>query len=634
MCGIAGAVGLDSRDLQAEVRRMTRTLVHRGPDSDGYHVEPPVAFGHRRLRIIDLVTGEQPMVSRSGRFVMIYNGEIYNYRELRRSLTNDGVTFRTQSDTEVLLELLACQGWSAISQCLGMFAVALWDRREQALILLRDRLGVKPLWYTVLADGSILFGSEIKAILAATGAPRRLNRSALIDYLFFRQPGRTQSLFEDIQQVAPGAALIWKAGRLEHQQFWDLNVEQPQLSLSPDEAVEVVREGVTAAVRRRLIADVPLGAYLSGGLDSSIVVATMAKQGSAPVKTFAIGFPESGFNEFEWARMVASRYATDHHEIDIDLGDYNRLWHEMIRFRDAPLSVPNEVALLRMSHELKRSITVVLSGEGADELFGGYGRIFRSGDDFTHLQALLKDEKSETSEPQSDDGAALWKRYGRTGFSSDLDFFLHRYRWFAPEEVASLVKGPIAESQITNELSRALCRAAHLDVPSRFLYLFQLWHLHGLLMRLDATTMAAAVEARVPFVDHTLIETVFRLPFQLKCRFRSADAQKAAASLAADDVSEVLDITKWVLREAFKEDLPVEILSRKKVGFPVPLGAWLGRGLADFAREAVDQKAVRALDVFDRNNVFSFIANAKTQDDALKVWMLCNVSLFMSEYFN
>ncbi len=612
---------------------MTSVLVHRGPDSEGYHVEPPVAMGHRRLRIIDLVTGNQPMVSRSERFVISYNGEIYNYRELRDSLAATGATFRTQSDTEVLLELLSCQGWQGITQCLGMFAIALWDRWEQSLILIRDRLGVKPLWYTTLPDGSLFFGSEIKALLRAPGVTRRLNRGALTDYLFYRQPGRTESLFENIQQVTPGCALLWKAGRIEERRYWELRFTEPRNCPSTSETVALVRDAVTAAVRRRLLADVPVGAYLSGGLDSSIVVAAMAKHSSAPVKTFAIGFREEGFNEFRWARLVAQRYATEHHEIEIDLGDYHELWGEMIRFRDAPLAVPNEVALLRMSKELKRSITVVLSGEGADELFGGYGRIFRSGDDFTRLQALQLEKALFTPGSQDLFLSSLKERYGRTDFSSDGEFFLHRYRWFTSEEVGGILKTGARGSQLTSEILDGLYRMSRSDVSSRFLYLFQLWHLHGLLMRLDATTMAAAVEARVPFVDHTLIETVFPMPFDLKCRFRSAGSALAATTRAADDVSEVLDITKWILREAFRADLPEEILSRRKVGFPVPLGAWLNRGLMRFAQEAVKQSAVREHEVFDEAFVEGFIAKARTQEDGLKVWMIANLSLFISEYF-
>jgi asparagine synthase (glutamine-hydrolysing) len=618
--------------LNGVIKAMTETLVHRGPEKEGYYLEPSLALGHRRLRIIDLVTGDQPMVSQSERFVISYNGEIYNYRELRHALESSGARFRTESDTEVLLELLAREGLTAIKRCLGMFALALWDRQKHSLTLIRDRLGVKPLWYTTLADGSLFFGSEIKALLKAPGVVRRLNRPALIDYLFYRQPGRTQSLFENIRQVAPGTALTWQAGRLEEYRYWQLEPKS-QDQCSASEAVSLVREEVTAAVRRRLIADVPLGAYLSGGLDSSVVVATMAKHATAPVKTFAIGFPEDGFNEFKWARLVADRYATDHHEIDIDVSDYQGLWREMICLRDAPLAVPNEVALLRMSKELKRSITVVLSGEGADELFGGYGRIFRSGDDFTRLRALNVEQNLFSADSRELFLGPLLKRYGRTDFASDGEFFLQRYRWFPDELAARILRDRDTPSALTEEMLEGLHYASRLDIPSRFLYLFQLWHLHGLLMRLDATTMAAAVEARVPFVDHTLIETVFPLAFDLKCRFRSTGSALAAATRAADDVSEILDTTKWMLREAFKTDLPDEVLSRKKVGFPVPLASWLDRGLADFAREATTQMAVRQQAVFDEKVVDAFIASARTQDDALKVWMIANVALFLSEYF-
>ena len=634
MCGIAGMVTTRPHALREVVERMTGTLTHRGPDADGFYIDPPVGLGHRRLRIIDLATGDQPMISRSGRHVISYNGELYNYLELRRALIAQGCDFRTQSDTEVLLELLAGAGWRSIERCLGMFAIALWDRAERSLVLIRDRLGVKPLWYIHLPDGSLAFASEIKALLTVPGVQRRLNRPALVDYLLYRQPGRTASLFEGIRQLAPGTALMWHNGQITEQRFWDLDpLRLPVHELGSTEAVHLVRDEVTAAVRRRMMADVPLGAYLSGGLDSSIVVAVMAQHSSEPVKTFSIGFPEEGFNEFQWARLVAERYSTDHHEIDIDLTDYQNLWRAMICFRDAPLSVPNEVALYRMSLELKRYITVVLSGEGADELFAGYGRIFRSADDFARMQILQRQSELFSKEGRELFAKPLRERYGRLDFESDLAFFRYRYQWFTEREAALLLRADAESSPMTREFDEAVSRVQPLDVSSRFLYLFQLWHLHGLLMRLDATTMASAVEARVPFVDHTLIEAVFPLAFDLKCRFQSEAHALAAQLQVADTVSEVLDTTKWVLREAFRSDLPEGIVKRRKVGFPVPLSSWLHQGLADFAREVIFQRSVREQGVFSEQDVEHLIATAVTQEEALKVWMLCNVSLFLAEYF-
>ena len=613
---------------------MTGALTHRGPDSDGFFVSEHVALGHRRLRIIDLVTGDQPMSSQSERYIIAFNGEIYNFVELGQRLRASGVEFHTQSDTEVLLELLALRGWEAIGECLGMFAIALWDRLERRLILIRDRLGVKPLWFTIDRDGSILFGSEIKALLISGAVERRLDREGLVDYFLYRQAGRTHSLFDGIQQVPPGSALIWRDGQVRIERYWNLSLTRGDAKLTDREAVSMVRSEVEAAVRRRMISDVPIGAYLSGGLDSSIVVAVMAAQSGAPVKTFSIGFPDEGYSEFPFAREVARRYDTNHHEIELNLSGYQDLWRDMIRFRDSPLSVPNEVALYRMSQELKKSITVVLSGEGADELFAGYGRIFRSADDFARMRWMVTSAGLFSAAVLDEMRRPLLNRYGRLDFTSAMEFFLHRYRWFKAEDVAGLLsRSAPLRGTVTPELEAAMGASAALDDATRFLYLFQLWHLHGLLMRLDATTMACAVEARTPFVDHTLIEKVFALPFTQKCRFLTPAHECAAAFESADTVSERLDTTKWVLREAFRGDLPEAILNRRKVGFPVPLGPWLENGLATFARDVITDRAVRELEVFDEAAVLAFIAKAQSPDESLKVWMLCNVGLFIQEYF-
>jgi len=637
MCGIAGIVGKAVAALQdpkAVVEAMASRLAHRGPDATGALVDDEMAFGHRRLKVIDLVGGAQPMTTADGRFVLAYNGEVYNYRSLRSDLEGRGCRFGSTSDTEVLLELLAQGGSRAIEKVIGMFAVALWDRRDRRLVLIRDRLGVKPLWYATLPDGSLVFGSEIKALLAVPGVERRLDRQALADYLLFRQPGRTKSLFEGIRQVPPGSMLVWEDHRTRLERYWRLSPGRGDRALTDKEAVATVRREVTAAVQRRLVSDVPLGAYLSGGLDSSIVVAAMAESSSIPVKTFSIGFPDAGFNEFEYARLVAERYATDHHEIEIDLDDYTDLWHAMVRFRDAPLSVPNEVALYRMSLELKKHITVVLSGEGADELFAGYGRIFRSADDFTRLNALATHPDLVDESLRALVAGSLVSRYGKDVASDAFEFFLRRYRWFAEADaVALLDRQTVQRSAMTEEMSDAFGEASELDLPSRYLYLFQLWHLHGLLMRLDATTMASAVEARVPFVDHTLIEAIFPMAFEQKIRFLSPAHQLAAVALDADRVSERYDVTKWALREAFAASLPERVVSRRKVGFPVPLGPWLRRGLVSFAREVLNQRAVREAAVFSPDAVERLLEGADAEGGALRVWMLANVGLFLTEYF-
>ena len=390
MCGLAGAVNLVNRGpmATADLERMTAGITHRGPDDSGTYLDDHIALGHRRLIILDLTAqGRQPMFDESGRFGIVYNGEIYNYLELRDELKDLGYSFRSNTDTEVVLKAYIEYGLDCLNLFNGMFAFAVYDKANRRTVLARDRIGIKPLYYAEF-DGRLLFGSEIKVILAYPGFKARANLDGVSSYLSYRYPISDMTLFEGIHSLLPGHYLEISEGQVTRTQYWDLPVFDERPDRGEDFYIENIRALLESAVRLRMRSDVPLGAYLSGGLDSSAIVALMSKFSEHPVKTFTIGFEEEGFNEFDYASMVAEKYATDHHEILLGSGDYIDTMIELIRYKDAPLGVPNEPALHVMSRELKKYITVVLSGEGADEIFGGYGRIFRSPYDFQRLQEL------------------------------------------------------------------------------------------------------------------------------------------------------------------------------------------------------------------------------------------------------
>jgi len=388
MCGILGVIGNVD---ELRFKKALDLLAHRGPDNWGYRRIDSVHLGHRRLSIIDLrEISKQPMTAGNGDIVGIFNGEIYNYRELRSDLEIAGYRFRTSSDTEVLLNAYHFYGAAALSRFIGMFAFAVYDKRTKDLFIARDRLGVKPLYYTK-TDKGFCFASEVKSILALDDRRREINLVSVSSYLSFRYPVQNESFFSGIDCLPPACFMRVDAdGNYKITRYWSLADKLSEQSIDRGEEYyrEQVKHLLQSAVRYRMISDVPVGAFLSGGVDSSAIVSEMAHMTDERVKTFTIGFDDPGSDERDFARLVADRYGTSHHEILIKASDYSETLSELIRYKDAPLGAPNEVPLYLMSRELKKYVTVVLSGEGADEIFGGYGRIFRSADDYEKRRML------------------------------------------------------------------------------------------------------------------------------------------------------------------------------------------------------------------------------------------------------
>lgn len=615
MCGIVGIYYFDRGRTCPEplLRRMADSMEHRGPDGSGYRFGAGYALGHRRLSIIDLAGGQQPLSNEDHSCWLVANGEMYNFGQLRPELEAAGHRFRTGSDCEIAVHGHEQWGADVVSRLEGMFAYALVDERSETLTLVRDRLGIKPLYYAEF-DGALLFASEIKAILAYPGFVRRMNVAAASSYLNFRYVVGEQTFFEGVSQLAPGHRLIASRDGFRIERYWQIPADEDTLHLDDNRAIELTTEKLRAAVEQRMISDVPFGAYLSGGVDSSVVVAMMAQQQATPVKTYCTGFEEDGYNEFEYARMVADRYATDHREIVLSSDRYFELMPELIRYKDAPLGVPNEVALWQMSSVLKQDITVVLSGEGADELFGGYGRIFRAAEMFE-----------------------------RNPSGHVLEFFLNQYSYFGAEALGTLTTREFQQSSTSSAyplevFSQAFDSVRALSVPRQFMWVFQRHHLPGLLQRLDTTTMATSVEGRVPFVDHRLVEFGQRLPIDQKLRWNSEADRLRGAKLTPAQISEVHDTPKWVLRQASKPLLPAPIIERKKVGFPVPLGKWLGGKLTDRARDVLLTPASRARGITNVDAVTSQLEQLEQSDaswnDGMRIWMLLSLEMFASEYFD
>lgn len=598
MCGICGFISKEPlNDAVERIQKMNHSLVHRGPDAGGFWIscEGRFVLGHRRLSIIDTEDrSNQPMTGSKGS--LVYNGEVYNYRELKSECS---YPFQTDSDTEVLLAGLEERGIDWLQSCNGMFAFAYYDWQSHELLLARDRLGIKPLYYYF--DGStFVFASEIKGILASGLVKTEFNEEAVDEYLGNRYVRAPYTFFKNIFQLQAGCYLTVTSDlKVSEKRYWTLPQEfNFQTQYNNDYIYSAFKDQVISAIKRRLVADVPLGTYLSGGVDSSLISAIAAMNMKEGVDTYTIGFPE--LNEFEYARMVSERYGTRHHEILIRAEDYLEKMQEIIGFKDAPLGVPNEVPLAVMSKTLKKDITVVLSGEGADELMGGYGRIFRS--PFTY-------QNTADSIPEF------------------YDYFISQYE-YVPRAIRDKyirLRKPLRER--FDELVRSEFRA-HRNEENVFRY-FHDFHVKGLLQRVDTTTMYASVEARVPFLDHELLEFCYRnVPYDLKLRWRSSNDRDLARNLSASKFSEVLDTPKYLLRKMGMEYLPEEVITRKKVGFPVPLNLWMSelRTMAEtLLKDAYWLNCERLEDL---------IVDCKNNERSGQIlWMFINVELFRRMYF-
>ena len=640
MCGIAGvfASSKSSEELRKVGQRMVAQLRHRGPDGQGVVVRHQsngfnVLLAHTRLSINDLTaSGDQPMASDDGSLWVVFNGEIYNFLELRAELEQLGNQFRSRCDTEVILVAWRQWGLKSFSRFFGMWAIALWDERDNTFLLSRDRLGVKPLFFS-RTSGGLYFGSEPKVIVEHVGVTPRLNLQALSDYFSYRQPLAGNTFFQGIESLEPGTCILVRNGHEITHRFWDLPIIRDRCDPGESTVLQETSRLLDSAVTSHLVADVPVGAFLSGGLDSSSIVQKMAFSHPGRVKTFTVGFSEPGFNEFEFAAEVAGHFKTEHQETLLNPDRYFADMDNMIRIKDAPLAVPNEIALHVLSRALKRQVSVVLSGEGADELFGGYGRIFRSANDYLRITAAGGiaglDKILRTN---------MMDKYGDINWRNPVDHFIGQYSYMPLSNKEELLSPDVFVALGSDPHRRGFfeslfTRLKGLDLHDQYMWVFQKVHLQGLLGRLDSATMSASVEGRVPFVDHRLIEYVSALPLHYKMRWRSDLAQHNALILNSSQISERQDITKYLLRELMRNQLPPRVLVRPKLGFPVPLGNWMSGPLREMARERLLSSNARSRPLFRRKALEEFVNGGDhSPTNGLCVWMLLNLETWMNVY--
>ena len=600
MCGICGiAINGNAVVNAAVIERMRDTLIHRGPDGEGIHVSPGVGLGHRRLSIVDVAHGQQPMQSDDGRYVIVYNGEVFNHPELKSGLEFEGVRYRTRSDTETVLRMYERHGERAVEHLRGMFAIAIWDTKERQLFLARDRFGVKPLYYVCDGDGTLRFASEIKALIK-DAPPPQLNVVAMPDFLANHAPSGDETLFSGIRRLPPGHVLLWQRGRIEIRRYWDLDMGVQLLGPTAGSAgetalVDEYRARFTDAVRMRLMSDVPLGMFLSGGIDSAAITAVMSTLVKDPIRTFSVAFAEREANELEYARLVAQSFGTIHSEVTVTPREFFAELPHLIWQEDEPIAHPSSVALYFLSRLAAKSVKVVLTGEGSDETLAGYNRYrvtaynAQMGKAYTRWVPGVMRGAVRQGVGALPVTSKLRQKFMRTFLwrGADLDdLYFDNFAVFGREAQAELL-GPGLRAGVVGvdpyaAYHAALARVEGKPLVAQLLYADIKTYLHELLMKQDQMSMAASIESRVPFLDHPLVEWVSQLPLNMRLRGTT---------------------TKWILRQAMKGRLPERILTRPKMGFPVPIGTWFRGEWRPLLDEFLLSPRVAARALFDARAV-------------------------------
>jgi len=627
MCGITGIFDTrGSSDINRTLlQRMNDSQLHRGPDEGSLHIEPGVGLGHRRLSIIDIATGQQPLFNEDGSVVVVFNGEIYNYQELIPELQALGHVFHTKSDTEVIVHAWEAWGAHCVKRFRGMFAFALWDRNQQTFFMARDRLGVKPLYYALLDDGTLLFGSELKSILAHGSLRREIDPIAVEEYFALGYVAEPRTIFKQAKKLPPAFTLTIRRGQpmREPVPYWDVNFSLDNPISKHDAQAELV-ERLKESVRLRMIAEVPLGAFLSGGVDSSAVVAVMAGLSQDPVNTCCIGFDDPIFNESDFAQKVADRYHTNH-RLEVVKSDDFDLIDTLARLYDEPYADSSAIPTYRVCKLARKHVTVALSGDGGDESFGGYRR----------YRMHLMEERMRAALPQSVRGpifGLLGKAYPKADWAPRMFRAKTTFEGLARSSVeayfhtVSILRGPMREALFSASFKTELAGYNAQEVFNRHagqartddpLALIQYLDLKTYLVgdintKVDRASMAHSLEVREPLMDHELVEWLATLPSHLKIQGQEA---------------------KYIFKKAMEPYLPQDVLYRPKMGFAVPLARWFRGPLKQRVRDAVLGNRLQATGWFDRVYLHHLVESHQSgaRDYSAPLWTLLMFEAFLRQ---
>jgi asparagine synthase (glutamine-hydrolysing) len=621
MCGIAGYVTARPRPpSRAILERMADSIAHRGPDESGYYQDAWASLGHRRLSIIDLATGRQPMTNEDGRLQIVYNGEIFNHAELRPELERAGHTYASHCDTEAILHAWEQYGPACVERFRGMFSFALWNTRTRRLFCARDRLGIKPFYYYY--DGRLFaFASEIKALLEHPELSARFEESALTEYLTFGYVSGERTMFSGIRKLMPGHYLTLETGeqpKLEIRQYWDVPAAKAEEGRDDQSWIRECRQRLEDTIRMRLMSDVPLGMFLSGGLDSSAIAALMRRMVSGPVKTFSVGYREEPYSELGYARQVAQAIGTEHREVVVGMEDFFQVLPRLVWHEDEPIAWPSSVSLYFVSKLASEDVKVVLTGEGSDELFAGYGRYrhYLWNERWTRPYGLIPDpvRRGIRSLVASSHllSASMRRKAQHTfvGLKGDLEslYLDSFYSAFPAAEQAALVSAKGGPSAYANFLSYWQQRGGD-PLLSRMLFADQKTYLVELLMKQDQMSMATSIESRVPFLDHPFVEFSTRVPGRLKLRGGQG---------------------KYIVKKAVEDLLPREIVYRRKMGFPTPVRQWLNDPRAERLFQFLGKQDGFLATYLDGSRVKELIERHRSGrcDGADRLWRLLNLQIW------
>jgi len=625
MCGIVGIFDLkEKREINRELlSKMNESQFHRGPDEGGLHIEPGIGLGHRRLSIIDLSSGQQPMLSDDKNVVLTYNGEIYNFPELRKELEQLGFQFHTHCDTEVVLNAWLAWGESCVDRFRGMFAFAIWDKHKQTLFLARDRLGIKPLFYAELNNGQFIFSSELKALKQHPLFPKELDPTAIEDYFGFGYVPDPKTIYKNVYKLEPGYKLTIKKGQTNWQpvQYWDVGFSEQKYA-SEAEVAEDLMARFEEAVKIRMMADVPLGAFLSGGVDSSGVVAMMAKNSDKPVNTCSISFGDPEFNESQFAQKVAERYHTAHRVEQVDPNDFH-LVSALAGIYDEPYADSSALPTYRVCELAKKQVTVVLSGDGGDENLAGYRR-YRWHTYEDRMRSFLPDSIRKPLfgflghvYPKADWAPKIFR--AKSTFESiardSLEGYFHSISVNSNTIRSSLfsqrLKSDLQNYQAVEVFRRHQQHAPSGNAQSLVQYLDIKTYLPGdILTKVDRASMAHALEVRVPLLDHELVEWIATLPPDLKLKNREG---------------------KYIFKKGLEPYLPDDILYRPKMGFAVPLGSWFKGPLKQQVRDCLLGETMADTGLFDQKFLKKMVDQHQSglRDYSASIWSLLMFESFL-----
>ncbi len=610
MCGIVGAVTAPGSEQPNRVllERAVGALRHRGPDASGVHIAPGIAFGHTRLSIIDLDGGSQPMTNEDGSVLTIYNGEIWNFQELRRELSAAGHRFRTRCDTEVLVHAYEEWGDRFVSRLHGMFAFALWDARNERLLIARDRVGKKPLYF-MRAPDRLVFGSDARSVLIVSGLRPELDRDAVAEFLFQRYVSAPQTLFKGVEKLPPGHLLTFDRGRVQMSAYWSIPAEEPE-PLESGELRRLLRD----AVEQRLMSDVPLGILLSGGVDSTAILGLMREAGAESVASFTIGFADKLYDERPLARLAAFRHRTDHHELEVSAADFAGALPRLAWFRDEPIAEPSEVPLYLLAEFARSHVKVVFSGEGGDELFGGYPKYRAEALLRTRLVPAALMARGVRLAGRRRSHRRLERAAETMSVRDPLLRWASWFRSFSPSELQRLLIPPLDRSAgdeaLTRPLRTLLAPYTGLDAGRQMLVGDLLTYLpDNMLARGDKVLMGASIEGRMPLLDHRLVERVSKVP--------------------ASGRSGILT-GKAILRRAVADLVPRELEGQPKRGFPVPVSHLLFEMSSEFSGLLLSE---RSLDrgLFDREELRKLVQgnDLPPAQRELKLFTLLSLELWL-----